>query len=199
MASKLIAYLKQFRTRAKLAGKRRFLSGGKNLHIGKGGQLWAPDRLSLGDNVYIGKHVIIETNTTIGNHVLIANSVSLVGRFDHDYEAIGIPVRLAPWIGDYHPEHELRKKYITIGDDVWVGAGAILLSPVDVGRGAIIAAGAVVVKDVAPYSIVGGNPAREIGKRFNATEIVEHERRINSGVFEFDARGLSYSTIKPGE
>lgn len=198
MISNFTAFLKRIRTRLKLMGKGRFLSSGKNLHIGKSGRLWAPDCLTLGDNVYLGKNVAIEANAKIGNHVLIANSVTMAGRFDHDYTIVGTPVRFAPWIGDYSADHEIRKKCITIGDDVWIGTGAILLSPVDVGRGAIIAAGAIVVKDVAPYSIVGGNPAREIRKRFNEREIAEHEYSIEAGCFKFDARGLRYSTIQPG-
>lgn len=59
----------------------------------------------------------------------------------------------------------------TIGNDVWIGAGAQLIGGVIVGNGAIIAAGAVVTKNVAPYSIVAGNPAREIRKRFSEEDI----------------------------
>ena len=58
-----------------------------------------------------------------------------------------------------------------IGNDVWIGQGAMILSGVTVGDGAIIAAGAVVTKDVEPYSIVGGVSAKEIRKRFNDDEI----------------------------
>lgn len=56
---------------------------------------------------------------------------------------------------------------VVIGNDVWIGESALLLGGITIGDGAIIAAGAVVTKDVAPYSIVGGVPAREIRKRFN--------------------------------
>jgi acetyltransferase-like isoleucine patch superfamily enzyme len=64
---------------------------------------------------------------------------------------------------------------LIIEDDVWVGYGAIVLSGVRIGRGAIIAAGSVVTRDVEPYSIVAGNPARSVGSRFNAEEVVSHE------------------------
>lgn len=60
---------------------------------------------------------------------------------------------------------------VVIGNDVWIGQGATLLSGITIGDGAIIAAGAVVTKDVEPYSIVGGVPAKEIRKRFNDDEI----------------------------
>ncbi|GBG14987.1 uncharacterized protein NMK_2588 [Novimethylophilus kurashikiensis] len=66
-------------------------------------------------------------------------------------------------------EDELPRS--TVGSDVWIGAGAIVLDGLTVGHGAIVAAGAVVVKDVAPYSIVGGVPARPIRDRFDERTI----------------------------
>lgn len=58
-----------------------------------------------------------------------------------------------------------------IGNDVWIGTGALLVGGITVGDGAVIAAGAVVTKDVAPYTIVAGNPARELRKRFSDEDI----------------------------
>jgi len=60
---------------------------------------------------------------------------------------------------------------ITIGNDVWIGARAIVMDGINIGDGAIVAAGAVVTKDVEPFSIVGGVPARKIRKRFSDEEI----------------------------
>ncbi len=69
-------------------------------------------------------------------------------------------------------EHEFfawrRAHHVTIGNDVWIGHGAIVLAGRSIGDGAVIAGGAVVTKDVAPYTIVGGNPARPIRPRFPA-------------------------------
>lgn len=59
---------------------------------------------------------------------------------------------------------------------MWIGYGSIVVSGVYIGRGAIVAAGSVVLKDVEPYSIVAGNPAREISKRFTDDQIQEHEK-----------------------
>ncbi|CAM1344436.1 CatB-related O-acetyltransferase [Tenacibaculum amylolyticum] len=64
-----------------------------------------------------------------------------------------------------------NKGNITIGNDVWIGYNATIMAGVTIGDGAIIATNATVVKDVAPYSIVGGNPAKEIRKRFDAATI----------------------------
>ncbi len=65
-----------------------------------------------------------------------------------------------------------------VEDDVWIGYGAILLSGVRVCRGSIVAAGAVVTDDVAPYAIVAGNPARQVGRRMPEDRVEEHERLL---------------------
>ncbi|MCL4154773.1 UNVERIFIED_CONTAM: hypothetical protein GTU68_004383 [Idotea baltica] len=64
-----------------------------------------------------------------------------------------------------------RKGDLIIGNDVWIGYNATIMAGITIGDGAIIATNATVVKDVAPYTIVGGNPAREIRKRFSDKEI----------------------------
>ncbi|MBR0703704.1 hypothetical protein JQ599_27625 [Bradyrhizobium diazoefficiens] len=137
--------------------------------------MWAPIDLTIGENVYVGRFCTIECSGRIGNGVLIANQVGIVGRRDHDYRALGVFVRNAPWIGRDRRLAEDPKSYVWIEDDVWIGYGAIILSGVKVGRGAVVAAGAVVVNDVEPYSIVSGNPAVAIKKRMSAEEIDRHE------------------------
>lgn len=72
----------------------------------------------------------------------------------------------------------ISKGDINIKDDVWIGANAIILSGVTIGQGAIIGAGAVVTKDVPPYAIVGGNPAKVIKYRFNK-DIIDELVNIN--------------------
>lgn len=65
-----------------------------------------------------------------------------------------------------------------VDDDVWIGYGSTIMSGVKIGRGSIIAAGSVVTKDVLPYEIVGGNPAKKIAIRFKESEIEIHEKKI---------------------
>lgn len=65
---------------------------------------------------------------------------------------------------------------VIIDDDVWVGANAIILTGVHVGRGAVIGAGTIVTKDIPPYAVVVGNPARIIRFRFSPQEAMEHEK-----------------------
>jgi serine acetyltransferase len=69
--------------------------------------------------------------------------------------------------------HPSCKGDITVGNDVWIGAKSTIMSGVKIGDGAIVAAGALVTKDVEPYSIVGGNPARLLKYRFDKSQIEE--------------------------
>lgn len=151
---------------------------GERVHIGIGSILWAPNSLQIGNDVYIGKNCTIEVDGYIGNYVLIANMVGIIGRWDHDFLAIGRPMSQTPWIGDSDYKGAGLGKKIIIEDDVWVGFGSILLSGIKIGRGAVIAAGSVVTKDVEPYSIVAGVPARQTSVRFTENEILQHESKL---------------------
>lgn len=143
---------------------------GKNFHCGRGTFLWAKNRLEIGDNFYLGKYSSIETNCIIGNNVIIANHVGIVGRYDHNYQQIGTPVRLAMDMHDDNYDWKGKDELTVIGDDVWIGYGAIIMSGVHIDNGSIIAAGAVVTKDTEPYSINGGIPARKLSDRFDNIE-----------------------------
>lgn len=151
---------------------------GRNFHIGLYSIITAPKRLDIGDDVYVGKHCSIQVSGRIGNGVLIANNVGIVGRRDHDIRHVGVPIRLANWIGDHDYLASDPKNHVDIGDDVWIGFGAIIMSGVKIGRGAVISSGAVVLKDVEPYAIVAGNPAQKIAERFSAAEIAAHEKKL---------------------
>lgn len=106
----------------------------------------------------------------IGNYVLIARNVAFVGRDDHCFDFPGTTVWESPR-GDQYK--------VIIEDDVWIGHGAIILSGVKVGRGAIVSAGAVVIQDIPPYAVVGGNPARLIKWRFMDEDRNAHDAFLN--------------------
>ena len=197
MMALVMAVLRRTRTVMKVLGKGRFLIYGDGLHLGAKVRLWAPDRLQIGDNVYIGKESLIECNARIGNHCLIANRVAFLGRHDHDFRKIGFPVRFAPWIGDLASTASVRREEVVVSDDVWIGYGAVLLTGITVGRGAVIAAGAVVTKDVEPYSIVAGNPAQRVGVRFRKDEILRHEAAIHNGRFIVSEKGFRHCVVTP--
>jgi len=154
------------------------VSVGKRVHVGLWSALWAPQKLIVEDDVYIGNHCTIQVNGRIGRYTTIANNVGIVGRLDHDFTEVGVPIRYTQWIGDRTdlPEEQTT---VMIGEDVWIGYGAIILSGVTIGRGAIVAAGSLVTKDVPPYQIVAGTPAKFMKSRFSSDEIKLHEEKIS--------------------
>jgi len=156
-------------------GVRNKVTLGRGVHLGIGTILDSPRGLVVEDEVYIGKYCTIECDGKIGAHTMIANHVGLIGRNDHDIRAVGESVRHAPWIGDADYRGAGLGKTIDIGPDVWIGYGAIVLTGVSVGRGAIVAAGSVVTKDVDRYAIVAGCPARPVGMRFSPQDMKQHE------------------------
>ena len=118
--------------------------------------IWFPEGVSVASGSMIGENSFLDgySGLTIGRNVLVAHNVSIIAE-DHGFATRRIPIRRQP----------KTTGPIVIGDDVWIGCGARVLKGVTVGTGAIIGAGAVVTRDVAPYSIVGGVPARVIGVR----------------------------------
>jgi len=144
---------------------------GRNVHVQMTARLWAPRFIRMGNDVGIGHFCIINTDTTIGNHVLIAQNVGLIARDAHSAYMVGTTMWESPR-GD--------KFEIVIEDDVWIGYGAIVLSGVRIGRGAIIAAGAIVTKDVPPYSIVAPVASQVIRSRFTPEQIEEHDRALKA-------------------
>jgi len=150
--------------------KWRRYSFGKNCHFGRGVQLWAKNNISIGNNLYMGRFSQIESDAIIGDNVIMGNHVALVGKFDHNYQQIGVPIRLASAIRDQDYNWKGLNLTTIIEDDVWVGYGATVMQGVKIHQGAIIAAGAVVTKDVEAYAIYGGNPARKIADRFDTAE-----------------------------
>ena len=151
---------------------------GENFHCSRGVFLWAKNNLTIGDNFYIGKYSIIECDAEIGNNVILANHVSVVGRYDHHYQQVGVPTRLASQIRDKEYNWKGLTSKTIIEDDVWIGIGSIVLSGVKIGTGSIIAAGSVVTKNVEPYSIYGGNPAVKIRNRFDSDDQLKEHIRL---------------------
>jgi acetyltransferase-like isoleucine patch superfamily enzyme len=149
-----------------------------DLRVGVGSLLMAPDRLTIGRSVVIGNYCWLAANGSIGDGVLISSHVGIVGRYDHDSSALGVYISEAPWIYDPSIASDTPRNRITIEDDVWIGFNATLLSGVTVGRGAIIAAGAVVVKDVEPYAVVAGAPARTVSMRLTPEQQQVHEAML---------------------
>ena len=130
--------------------------------------------LTIGNDVYIGPHALFlctESQIFIGNKVLFGPHVTIIGG-DHRITDVG---RFIYDVLDKHPEDD---QDVHIEDDVWIGTNTTLLKGVTVGRGAVVAAGALVTKNVPPYAIVGGVPAKVLKYRFTPEQIQEHERQL---------------------
>jgi acetyltransferase-like isoleucine patch superfamily enzyme len=111
--------------------------------------------------VHIGKHVrvgmgnVVIGPVTIGDHVIMAQNIVLSG-LNHGYEDPETPIQYQP----------VTTNPIVIEEACWIGANAVITAGVTIGKHAVVAGGSVVTKNVPPYCVVGGNPAR-ILKRFN--------------------------------
>lgn len=119
----------------------------------------------------------------IGDYVSIAENVLFILGGNHQINSVTNYPLFSKLIGVSPELDSMSKGKILIGNEVWIGANAIILSGVSVGKGAIIAAGSVVSKNVEPYSIVGGNPAKLIRFRFNE-EIMEALKDFNLSDFD---------------
>jgi acetyltransferase-like isoleucine patch superfamily enzyme len=118
--------------------------------------------ISIGEWCYVGADTRIwsAASIEIGNRVLIAHSVNIMDNLTHPLQAAQRHEQTKQIFTRGHPRKiSLDEKPIKICDDAWIGAGAMVLRGVTVGQGGIVAAGAVVTKDVPPYTIVAGNPA----------------------------------------
>ena len=126
---------------------------------------------SIGAYSYAQKNSSI-WHASIGKFCSISWNVS-IGGGEHDFHRITAHSMLyAPRFGFVdHPFYDRFSEPCVIGNDVWIGAGASVLRGVAVGDGAVVAAGAIVTKDVEPYSIVAGVPAKKIGQRCSDAQI----------------------------
>ena len=120
----------------------------------------------IGDKLIIGKFCMIASGVTFimngANHKMDGITAYPFNIFGNGWEKVTPKMEELPFKGD-----------TVVGNDVWIGSNATIMPGVHIGDGAIIATNATVSRDVAPYSIVGGNPAKEIRKRFSAEKIEE--------------------------
>lgn len=138
-----------------LACRNMFSKCGENVKVGQGALIGSGDSIEIGDFSSIGKDCVVN-NVNIGKNVMMGQEVILYAS-NHKFEDVSIPMSI---------QGMSKLRTLLIDDDVWIGARAMILPSVNhIGKGAIIAAGAIVTKDVPSFAIVGGNPAKIIKYR----------------------------------
>lgn len=142
--------------------------------------------ISVGDDVVLGRNAFIiaaKSEIIIGNKVVFGPEVVMYGG-GHNTSVVG------KYMFDVKEKKPTDDLGIIVDDDVWVGARAIMLRGITVGRGAIVGAGAVVTKSVPPYAIVGGNPAKVIKFRWDVNTILKHEEILYKPELRFSREQL---------
>ena len=139
---------------------------GRNFHVGRSVSIGRG--FVAGDYVYVGPHTQLPPHVHVGHYSSLSAYVAIVGS-DHNYDNPGVPV-----VFSGRPPSCVT----TIGADVLIGHAAILLRGITIGNGAVVGAGAVVTKDVPPYGIVAGNPAKILRYRFDEREQAIHEEML---------------------
>lgn len=125
-----------------------------------------------------------EEKLTIGNYCSIGPNVIFILGGEHPYKFVSTYPFRVKVCGEIY--EATTKGEIKVCDDVWIGHGAMVLSGVTLGQGSIVAAGSVVTKNVPPYAIVGGNPARIIKYRFSE-DVIEKISRIDFSKLDEDS------------
>ena len=144
-----------------IVGKRLASEMGENVYFGRGIELRAWEFLEVGANVSIhcGCYIDASGGLTIGSDVSIAHHSSIL-TFDHSWENAELPIR----------SNQIRFEAVDIDDDVWIGCGCRILAGVRIFRRSVVAAGAVVSRNVPPGVLVGGVPARVIKSLVSGVE-----------------------------
>ncbi len=123
-------------------------------------------KVSIGENCYLGPNSKIRSaeSIIIGNNVLIAHNVNIIDTNAHEIDVLERVEGYNNFLktGSFNQKGTVQTSPIIIEDKVWINFNAIILKGVTIGEGAIVAAGAVVTKNVPPYAIVAGNPATVI-------------------------------------
>jgi len=185
MIKSILNRVKNYRTKRKWRNKNKhnFTHMSNNFEI---------DSVEIGRNTYGNIYVLKHNDKMklfIGNYCSIAPNVCFILESEHNIHNLSTYPFRSKILG-------LGKEAgsngdILIGDDVWIGYGSVILSGCKIGQGAIVAAGSIVTKDVPPYAIVGGNPAKIIRYRFS-TEVI-------SRLMDFDFSTIDKDFVERNE
>jgi len=136
--------------------------------------LYSFQNIHVGDQVNLGYQPILlaaRSEIRIGNHVMFGPQVLVVGGGHNT-------TKLGAFMSEVHEKTANDDLGVVIEDDVWIGARAVLLRGITIGRGTIVGAGSVVNRSTPPYAIVAGNPARVVRFRWDVATILAHESAL---------------------
>lgn len=158
---------------------------GKNVYICRNYHFSSPRNISIGSNVWIGDNFYAtgEGGITIGSGTIISRNVE-IWTSNHNYDSEDLMT--IPY------DKRFIYKLVTIQENVWIGSRVIILPGVTIGEGAVIGAGSVVSKDVPPYAVVGGNPAKVLKYRNKEVyDKLKSEKKIYLDVeYDYDKSSL---------
>ncbi len=137
-----------------ICAKNMFKKCGKNVNIERGAYIGKGAKIEIGDNSGIGINARIIGPVEIGNNVMMSPNVMVIAN-KHGYKNRKIPIM----------KQGIFEEKIEIGDDVWIGAGAIILPGLKIASGCVIGAGSVVTKSFGDNLVIAGNPAKIIKRR----------------------------------
>ena len=147
--------------------RRKFKSCGRNFRWDPlSSFIVRPDQAEIGDNVYLGEgfHISVHDSLRIGDGVVAGPRLIIMGG-DHEFEHIG---------KRFYEIKEGNNLPVAIEQDVWIGARVTILKGVTIGEGSVIGAGSIVTKDIPPYTIAVGSPAKPVKKRFSDEDLARH-------------------------
>lgn len=151
---------------------RNFKFYGKNILLSKGGVIKNPKQISFGSNVYISRNFHISANNlTFGSNIMIGPNL-VIECHNHKFDVIGKTM--------FSYSSDKNNGFVTIENDVWIGANVVILPNVIISEGVIIGAGSIVNKTLPPYCICVGTPCKPIKRRFNDTDLILHLKQTNS-------------------
>ena len=156
--------------------KGKVLSYGENVTIGRHCH-FSNKTISIGDDVYIGPGCLFQSTKSkiiIGNHIMFGPNVSIYGG-NHRIDVLGKYIKDIT-LTEKLPENDLD---VVISDEVWIGAGVIILNGVHIGEGSIIGAGSVITRTVPAFTIVVGSRPQQTFQRYKNEQIRKHLQLIN--------------------
>ena len=151
-------------------------SCGKNVNFGKNLSLSGEKNIYIGNNVFLGKGTTLMSSRAkiiVGDHVMVGPGVTVITG-NHKIDVVG---KYMDEITDKEKDPDDDQDIVFEGDN-WIGANVTILKGVTIGEGAVVAAGSVVTKDVEPYSIYGGVPAKKLKMRFDEETLNKHKEAI---------------------